>query len=62
MEAAQSRSAAFDVEGKVAIVTGGAQGIGLATVKLLLKNGAKVSLCDEGFCFSLIYPYLITVI
>ena len=53
MEAAQSRSAAFDVEGKVAIVTGGAQGIGLATVKLLLKNGAKVSLCDEGFFYKL---------
>ena len=51
MEAAQSRSATFDVESKVAIVTGGAQGIGLATVKLLLKNGAKVSPCDECLSF-----------
>ena len=33
-------------EGKVAIVTGGASGIGLATVKKLLANGAYVALAD----------------
>mgnify|MGYP004664008069 CR=1 FL=1 len=33
-------------EGKVAIVTGGASGIGLATVKKLLANGAYVVLAD----------------
>ena len=31
------------IQDKVAIVTGGAAGIGLFTVKALLKEGAKVS-------------------
>lgn len=31
------------VDGKVALVTGGAQGLGLAFVKALLDKGAKVS-------------------
>jgi len=34
------------MEGKVIAVTGGAQGIGFETVKLLVKRGCKVSLCD----------------
>lgn len=32
----------FKIEGKVAVVTGGASGIGLEYVKELLRNGAKV--------------------
>ncbi len=34
------------VDGKVCIVTGGAGSIGLATVRLLLQEGAKVALVD----------------
>ncbi|KAJ4428039.1 hypothetical protein ANN_24053, partial [Periplaneta americana] len=37
----------MDLKDQVALVTGAAQGIGLATAKQLLKNGAKgVTICD----------------
>ena len=36
----------IDLKGEVAIVTGGAQGIGLATAKRLVESGAKVCLWD----------------
>jgi NAD(P)-dependent dehydrogenase (short-subunit alcohol dehydrogenase family) len=36
----------FDLRGKTAVVTGGAKGIGAATVKLFEKAGAKVHVLD----------------
>jgi 3alpha(or 20beta)-hydroxysteroid dehydrogenase len=39
-------STLFSLEGRVAVVTGGASGIGLATVKRFLQAGAKVVMAD----------------
>lgn len=36
----------FDLTGKIALVTGGANGIGQGIVKTLAKAGAKVMICD----------------
>ena len=35
------------IRDKVVIVTGGTRGIGLATVKAFLDNGARVALCGS---------------
>jgi len=37
----------IDLKGKVAVVTGGSSGIGLATVRLLLQQGAAVAFCGR---------------
>jgi len=37
----------FDLNGRVAVVTGGSSGIGLATVELLLQAGAAVAFCGR---------------
>lgn len=36
----------FDVEGRTAIVTGGASGLGLAVVEVLAEHGARVTMLD----------------
>ncbi|WP_281407194.1 SDR family NAD(P)-dependent oxidoreductase, partial [Mesorhizobium sp. M2E.F.Ca.ET.166.01.1.1] len=37
---------AVDLSGRVAVVTGGAQGIGLAVARRLLSSGARVAIWD----------------
>ncbi len=36
----------IDLDGQVAVVTGGAQGLGLAMARRMIQSGAKVSLWD----------------
>ncbi|SVD95538.1 uncharacterized protein METZ01_LOCUS448392, partial [marine metagenome] len=36
----------MEISGKVALITGGASGLGLATAKKLSESGAKIMLLD----------------
>jgi NAD(P)-dependent dehydrogenase (short-subunit alcohol dehydrogenase family) len=38
----------FSIKNKIAVVTGGAQGLGFVYTKALLSSGAKVVICDLG--------------
>ena len=37
----------FGLEDRVAVVTGGSSGIGLATARILLQAGARVAICGR---------------
>lgn len=41
----------MDLEDKLALVTGGAQGLGRSFVEILLKNGAKVNIAYHFILF-----------
>jgi NAD(P)-dependent dehydrogenase (short-subunit alcohol dehydrogenase family) len=47
-ERAWKQAHALDLEGRVAIVTGGSRGLGYALVQELLRRGARVATCARG--------------
>src|SRR5579875_408053 len=47
MQASSAGPSGFRVDGKVALVTGGASGIGLAAASLLAEAGARVFVLDR---------------
>jgi NAD(P)-dependent dehydrogenase (short-subunit alcohol dehydrogenase family) len=47
-EQVHRRACALDLEGRVAVVTGGSRGLGFALVQELLERGARVATCARG--------------
>ena len=43
----RTRMNSYDLSGQVAVVTGGAQGIGLAVARRLAASGARLALWDR---------------
>ena len=48
----------YDLAGRVAVVTGGAQGIGLAVAERLQASGAKIAIWDMREVQSVSYTHL----
>ena len=52
----------IDLQNRRAVITGGAQGIGLAIAKRLLMSGDSVSLCDRDETLVSTRPQISTIL